>query len=278
MSERPSSPHPSTTEQILDLLLDALLERQAARQGPAQPAVQEPAAEVERPAPQPAAPAGDLGPGEEKPDFPARIEPGQATPRAEPEAWEAHRESLPAQEEAEQSWAPPPLPSINLGPALGRLSLVLTVLVVLVNIPLNLQGVSLARMVPDSASLVIRDGLVLKGSGPDIYVLQDDKLRWISSLEAFQYFGYKWDEVHIVEDSFLGQFEKGRPLHVLLKCPTSPHIYALESGRKRWIKDIPTFLAEGYVWEDVKIVDCYYLRQLPNGSSIPEDAGPAPEP
>jgi hypothetical protein len=156
--------------------------------------------------------------------------------------------------------------------------LVLAVLIVLVNIPINRYGTSLARIMPDSAALVIRDGLVLKGSGPDIYVLQDDKLRWISSLDAFEFYGYRWEQVHVVEDSFLEDFERGKPIHVLLKCRTSPHIYALENGRKRWIKDIPTFEAEGYVWEDVKMVDCGYLRRLPDGLSIPEDAGPPPQP
>ena len=277
MSEHSSFPHPSKTEQILDLLLDALLERQATRQSLSPQPAPEPVGEVKLPSPPPV-----VSPVEEaeEPGFAAPVEPEQVPADAEPGAWEAHEKALRAWEtEAEGEWTPPsPLPSINLGPALGRLSLVLTVLVVLVNIPLNLQGVSLARMVPDSASLVIRDGLVLKGNGPDIYVLQDDKLRWISSIEAFEYFGYKWDEVHVVDDSFLGQFAKGQPIHVLLKCPASLHIYALESGRKRWIKDIPTFLAEGYVWEDVKIVDCYYLRQLPNGTTIPENAGPPPEP
>ena len=280
MSEQSSSPHPSKTEQILDLLLDALLERQAARQAPSPQPAPEAADKVEQPSPQPVGPVEESHPGEKDPGFAASIEPEQVPADVEPGAWEAHEKVLRAWEtEAEREWTPPaPLPSINLGSAMARLFLVLGVLVVLINVPLNLQGVSLARMIPDSAALIIRDGLVLKGSGPDIYVLQDNKLRWISSLEAFDYFGYKWDEVHVVEDSFLGQFAKGRPIHVLLKCPTSPHIYALESGRKRWIKDIPTFLAEGYVWEDVKIVDCYYLRQLPNGPPIPEDAGIPPEP
>jgi hypothetical protein len=295
MSEHSSSPHPSKTEQILDLLLDALLERQAARQALSPHPAPEPVGEVEQPSPPPVGPpaphlpliqargsAGPASPVEEpeEPDFVAPVEPEQVSADAEPGAWEAHEKAMLAWEtEAEKEWTPPPpLPSINLGRAMARLFMVLGVLVVLINIPLNLQGVSLARMIPDSAALIIRDGLVLKGSGPDIYVLQDNKLRWISSIEAFGYFGYQWDEVHVVEDSFLGQFEKGRPIHVLLKCPTSPHIYALENGRKRWIRDIPTFLAEGYVWEDVKIVDCYYLRQLPNGATIPENAGPPPEP
>ncbi len=293
MSEHPSSPHPSKTEQILDLLLDALLERQAARQALSQPAP-EPAGEESLQdfrsdltgllKPVRSGPEISHGPADEveQPGVAAPVEPEQGPADAEPGAGEVHEKALRAgktETEDEKEWTPPPpLPSINLGLAMVRLFMVLGVLVVLINIPLNLQGVSLARMIPDSAALIIRDGLVLKGSGPDIYVLQDNKLRWISSLEAFQYFGYKWDEVHVVEDSFLGQFEKGRPIHVLLKCPESPHIYALESGRKRWIKDIPTFVAEGYVWEDVKMVDCYSLRRLPDGPTIPEDAGPPPQP
>jgi hypothetical protein len=165
-----------------------------------------------------------------------------------------------------------------LGQTLGRLLLALIVLIVLLNIPVNRYGTSLARIMPDAAALVIRDGLVLKGSGPEIYVLEDDKLRWISSLEAFEYFGYRWEQVHMVEDSFLEAFEMGQPIHILLKCTGSPHIYALENGKKRWIKDIPTFEAEGYVWDDVKIVSCTHLRNLPDGSTIPEDAGPPPQP
>jgi len=65
---------------------------------------------------------------------------------------------------------------------------------------------------------------------------------------------------------------------VLLKCEGSPHIYALENGQKRWIKDISTFDTEGYVWQDVKSVSCDYLRDLPDGPPIPEDAGPPPQP
>jgi hypothetical protein len=156
--------------------------------------------------------------------------------------------------------------------------LILVALAVLLNVPVNRYGTSLARIMPDTAALVIRDGLVLKGSGPEIYVLQDDKLRWISSLEAFEFFDYNWGQVHIVDDSFLEEFEKGRPIHVLLKCQGSPHIYALENREKRWIKDIPTFESEGYVWNDVKPVSCSYLRDLPDGPTIPEDAGPPPQP
>jgi hypothetical protein len=179
----------------------------------------------------------------------------------------------------EEGWEPPArVPSMNLDRALFRFLLLVAALIVLVNVPVNRYGVSLARMIPESASLIIRDGLVLKGSGPEIYLLQNDKLRWISSLDAFEHLGLDWGEVHVVDDAFLGRFEQGQPIHVLLKCDDSPHIYRLENGQKRWIKDIATFEAEGHVWEDVRFVSCDYLRGIPDGPPIPEDAGQPPQP
>lgn len=165
-----------------------------------------------------------------------------------------------------------------MGKMIGRLAILVVALLVLVNIPVTRYGVSLARIMPETSSLIIRDGLVLKGSGPEIYILEEDKLRWISSLDAFEHLGLTWKDVHVVEDSFLAKFEKGRPIHVLLKCGSSDHIYRLENDQKRWIRDIDTFLAEGHVWEDVRFVSCQYLRDLPDGLPIPEDAGPPPQP
>ncbi len=109
-------------------------------------------------------------------------------------------------------------------------------------------------------------------------MLENNHKRWISSIDAFKHYGYQWDEVHVVDDSFLRQFPDGRPLHVLLKCNDSPHIYRLENDKKRWIKDIPTFKDEGHVWEDVRFVTCERLREIPDGLPIPPDAGPPPQP
>jgi hypothetical protein len=276
MREKSSSTRPSTTDQILDLLLDALLERQAARQAQAgkpdaipTPKPSVPPSSIEEATTEPLA-ASDAP--VVKPATEERQPPPKSARRTQKSQ---HRRPRPG----EEGWTPPPkLPSIHLGRTTGRLLLVLVALMVLVNVPINRHGTSLARIMPDTAALVIRDGLVVKGSGPEVYVLEDNRLRWISSLEAFEFFDYHWEQVHIVDDDFLDEFETGRPIHVLLKCQGSPHIYALESGEKRWIKDIPTFVAEGYVWEDVKQVSCTYLRDLPDGPPIPEDAGPPPQP
>jgi len=259
MSGQTPPDRPRTTAQVLDLLLDALLERQAARaERPPKPV-----SESERPV---------------SPPTKASALPSKHPTSASPKPF-TRRTPRRAPGPGDEGWEPPPrLPSMNVDRVLLRFILLIAVLVVVVNVPVNRYGISLARIMPDSASLIIRDGLILKASGPEIYKVEDGKLRWISSLDAFEHLGLEWGDVHIVEDPFLDHFEKGRPIHVLLKCPDSAHIYRLENQEKRWIKDIDTFVAEGHVWDDVRFVGCDELRQIPDGLPIPEDAGPPPQP
>jgi hypothetical protein len=69
-----------------------------------------------------------------------------------------------------------------------------------------------------------------------------------------------------------------QPYPILLKCPGSPHVYLLEEGEKRWVKDIPTFEARGFEWREVSTISCADLRSVPDGPPIPPDAGPPPVP
>jgi hypothetical protein len=68
------------------------------------------------------------------------------------------------------------------------------------------------------------------------------------------------------------------PNPVLLKCADSPHIYLLDGGEKRWIETIETFDDRGYTWRDVHSVTCEVLRSIPDGTPIPANAGPPPQP
>lgn len=246
----------SRVEQILALLVEEIEERMWVR----------------RHRPPVVSPVEPLEPVEElaAPPLEAEVE----LPGPEPEAEEPPLEAEPEME----------LPPMAAGPShaarlMGRLALGLLIAIVLVNIPLNRHGTTLATAMPDSAALIVRDGLVVtEEDDEEIYVYQDGKLRWISSMDAFEHFGYTWGDVHVVEDGYLSRFEIGSPIHVLLKCRQSPHIYRLEGGEKRWIRDIRTFTAEGHIWEDVRFVTCGYLRDLPDGETIPPGSGPPPQP
>ena len=269
----PNQTDRSTTDQILDLLLDALIERQKARRSQAATPQAAPKPEGEKPVPPPRP-----EPSTREEQRPAAEPPRPVTARRSQSPRVVTRVE-PEPRPGDEGWEPPPRqPSIDMGKMIGRLALLVVALLILVNIPVNRYGVSLARILPDSASLIIRDGLVLKGSSSEIYVLENDKLRWISSMDAFEHLGLTWADVHVVEDAFLDKFQKGAPIHVLLKCRASPHIYRIENQEKRWIRDIDTFEAEGHVWDDVRFVSCDYLRDIPDGPPIPEDAGPPPQP
>ena len=186
----------SRLEQLLDLLADEVAERLRARPTPPLPAKPEPPS----------------------PDVPQRV------------AAEATLEVPPAPASEPAAEIAPALETSHAASLMARLALGVLIVVVLINIPLNTRGTALARSIPSSASLVIMNGLVVKEStSPDIWVYRDDAFHWITSLEAFDHYGYRWEVVHIVEPGFLDQFPKGNPIYVLLKCDSSPHIYRLEA-------------------------------------------------
>lgn len=248
MSNQSTPRRSRDADEVLDLLLDALLERNAQRRRQAT------AAKQSLPAPEPETES----PADPEP------EPETTTPR-EPQPGDA-------------DWTPPPaVPTMGLHRLIWRMLLAVLVVTVLINIPVTRYGVSLARILPDKQQLVVRDGLLLKGSGPEVYRLEDDQLRWVSSLDAFHHLGLAWDDVRQVDDAYLDTFERGEPIHVLLKCRTSPHIYRLEGDQKRWIKDIATFRVEGHQWDEVRFVDCDYLDSIPLGTPIPANAGMPPD-
>ena len=249
---------PSRTDEILDLLVDEMLARMRLRDQSLAP-----------PEPAPIAPSV---PPAGVPDAPVVETSAEIPSDGEMQLREEEREAGPV-------WQPPSLDPSHLRRLMGRLALGLLIAIVLINIPFNRHGTTLATAMPDTAAVLIRDGLVVKERGDeDIYVYQDGEFRWISSLDAFQHLRFTWNDVHVVEDGFLDEFRIGPALHVLLKCSESPHIYRLEGGLKRWIVDIRTFEAEGHEWDDVRIVSCHYLRDLPDGDTIPPDQGPPPQP
>jgi hypothetical protein len=252
---------------LLDILAEEVAERLQETQAPPAPVADvppspEPIVEVSPPS----EPVLEQPSGLEQPPLPSVLPP---SPR------EDSVEAIFGEEES-----PPPLPSDNrTARFIGRLAVGLLLLVVLINIPFFRHGKTLATAMPDSRSLIIRDGLVVtEEDDSEIYVYQDGTFRWISSLDAFEHYGYVWGDVHVVEDGFLDTYEIGPAVHVLLKCASSPHIYRLENGEKRWIVDIEAFETEGHVWEDVRFVSCEYLRNLPDGETIPPGNSPPPQP
>lgn len=158
------------------------------------------------------------------------------------------------------------------GRTLARLLVILLVAVILVNVPISREGLGLAQSVPETESVVIYDGIILQGSGPEIYVLDNHKLRPFSSDDAFAYFDRRFAlDVEAVPDDTLAKFGRGRPIYHLARCADISTVYALENGQKRPFRVwLPT---ETGVWDRVEQVSCETLGNLPNGRPISESNG-----
>jgi hypothetical protein len=154
-----------------------------------------------------------------------------------------------------------------MGRSLAQILVVLVVLLMLVNIPFKNDSAGLAQLKPDARPLVIRDGMLLQGSGPEIYLLDDHRLRRISDPEALDSFFRRTRKITVVDDSLLAQFGQGPPVRQLRRCRDNPAIYAVENGRKyRFNGPLPT--GGSKPWDQVQFVSCNYLNQLSTGPPI----------
>lgn len=161
---------------------------------------------------------------------------------------------------------------LKQGRIVGQLLIILVVLVLLVNVPISYQGGGLAQVVPESRSTIIREGMILRGSGPDLYVLDNYQLRRFNTPETFDYFDNRYHlsgRIQTVDDDLLAQFGQGPSIRYLARCQSLPGIYILEKGQKYLLEGMLPISPDSR-WDRVNLISCHILRNLPDGPSIPE--------
>jgi hypothetical protein len=65
---------------------------------------------------------------------------------------------------------------------------------------------------PQSSSPIFPNGTLIKGSGPDIYLIENGVKRLIPDMETFNAMGFNWNNVINVDDQRLGSMPLGSPL------------------------------------------------------------------
>jgi hypothetical protein len=97
-------------------------------------------------------------------------------------------------------------------------------------------------------------GTLLKlSTSPKIYVVIDDKKKWISTPQIFTQLGYKWTDIQTVTDtqlSTLSDYEDN-----LIREKGDYKVYLVVNGVKRHIPSPAIFLDYGFSWNDIKDVD-----------------------
>jgi peptidoglycan hydrolase-like amidase len=124
---------------------------------------------------------------------------------------------------------------------------------------------------PLSTPLSYPNGTLIKGFGPEVYLIENEKRRLITSMALFNNRGYKWkDVITISDEELLGHpvgeivlFKDG----TLIKGP-SPEIYLVKNQKKNWIKSIDVFLKLGFNWKNVVKISSQEVNQYALGMAI----------
>ncbi|CAM4260067.1 glycosyltransferase [Lederbergia lenta] len=91
------------------------------------------------------------------------------------------------------------------------------------------------------SNLIFPEGTLLKGSGPTIYLIENNLKRPIVSQESFEYFRFQWNKVIVVADKELDQYLNGKvvdhkrlfPLHApktIYVKGSKAAVYLVKSG------------------------------------------------
>jgi len=116
-------------------------------------------------------------------------------------------------------------------------------------------------------------GTLIKGSGPNIYLIQNGHKRFIPSVEIYFSHFQGWYFANI-SDSRLNDYPNGPDLlfreGTLVKASDSANVYQIEypSSTKRFITSPDVFLGLGYQWEDIIATTSAIISQHPTGSNI----------
>ncbi|MFZ5559721.1 MAG: SpoIID/LytB domain-containing protein [Patescibacteria group bacterium] len=124
---------------------------------------------------------------------------------------------------------------------------------------------------PLSNAVAYPEGFLIKGTAPDVYLIENEKRRPITSQLVFNNRGFKWKNVMTVSDEELLSHLPGEA--VILKDGTlikgsGPEIYFIKNQKKHWIKSVDLFLKLGFKWKNVIKLSANEMNQYALGSVI----------
>lgn len=126
----------------------------------------------------------------------------------------------------------------------------------------------------DPVDYPVVPGMLVKGSGPKVYLIADGQRRWITSEQVFVGLSYPWSSIRVLFDSTLKGIFEGAPIsqaqvHVdgtLIRYAGNPKVYVVEGGQKRWIPSDEIFRQRGYRSENILALPDTF--RYPDGSDL----------
>lgn len=108
--------------------------------------------------------------------------------------------------------------------------------------------------------------LLVKGSGPEVFLIQDGERRWITDSKTFDEYGFDYDEVKEIFDEELDDYPEGTPITkngTLLRGSDS-EVYIIINGTRRLVRE-SVFKQNQFRREDINFVTDNNLFSIPEG-------------
>lgn len=131
------------------------------------------------------------------------------------------------------------------------------------------------------AFLAQTDGTLIKGSGDEVYLLENSMKRWISSPEAFDALELSWGAIQTISDEDMLGYPRGKNIDEKSKHPDGllvresrasggdgVKVYRIEKGAKRWIPTEDDFVRLGLEWRSIHDVSLQKLKALWKGKDL----------
>jgi peptidoglycan hydrolase-like amidase len=103
-----------------------------------------------------------------------------------------------------------------------------------------------------------------------VYLLEDQKLRYIPSSSLFNTLGFSWDDITTPSVEVIDAYTTvGTPLYPLMKANNSSSVYAISSSAKHHITSSQSFNAWGFDWNYISEVDPSIVESIATGPALP---------
>ncbi|MBD3282563.1 MAG: hypothetical protein GF387_03065 [Candidatus Portnoybacteria bacterium] len=124
---------------------------------------------------------------------------------------------------------------------------------------------------PITDPVMYPNGTLIKGPTPEVYLIQNNQRKHITSPTLFQNKGYKWEDILTVTEKELMAHPLGEKVcfndGTLIKGPT-PEVYLIKNQKRHWIKTASVFSRLGYNWNQITQVQPEEVAYYSLGSII----------
>ena len=116
--------------------------------------------------------------------------------------------------------------------------------------------------------------LVRVANQPTVYVVEGDKLKPVTSPQAFESNNFRWDRIKTITAAAKNKYKIGNAVALgdgaLVRDP-SDKVYRIDQGKKRLVRTADDFIKAGFDWSKVTNISASEAVNLAEGEDIVSD-------